>query len=168
MRTPTKSHFKLVSQIPSIVDTEKGELLFTVLDAWNGYYSIALEDEAKKYFGFQTEWGVYTYNVAPQGFLGSGDYYTKKMDEVMEKMQAKFPKEFKDRQQNNTSWVRCIDDTVLWSETLEESIRQTWIFIQECSAEGVVFLKKKFQFDCPDVEALGFNITQDGIEPTKE
>ena len=87
----TSDVLKLVSQIPSIVDTKTGELLFTVLDAWNGYHSIALEDEAKKYFGFQTEWGVYTYNVAPQGFQGSRDYYTKNMDEVMEKMNKNLP-----------------------------------------------------------------------------
>ena len=99
----TSDVLKLVSQIPTALDSATKKLMFTVLDAWNGYHSIALEEEAKKYFGFQTEWGVYTYNVAPQGFLGRGDYYTKKMDEVMEKMQAKHPKEFKDRRQNNTS-----------------------------------------------------------------
>ena len=101
----TSDVLKLVSQIPTALDSATKKLLFTVLDAWNGYHSIALEEDAKKYFRFQTEWGVYTYNVVPQGFLGSGDYYTKKMDEVMEKMQAKHPKEFKDRSQNNTSWV---------------------------------------------------------------
>ena len=69
--------------------------MFTVLDAWNGYHSINLEEDAKQYFGFQTEWETYTYNVAPQGFLGSGDYYTKKMDEVVERMQLKHPREFK-------------------------------------------------------------------------
>ena len=82
-------------------------------------------------------------------------------------MQAKHIKEFKDHSENATSWVCCIDDMVLWSETLQDSIRQTFIFIQECSAEGVVFNRKKFQFACTEVEALGFNLTQEGIEPTK-
>ena len=74
----TSDVLKLVSQVPTALDSATKELFFTVLDAWNGYHSIALKDDAKKYFGFQTEWGTYTYNVAPQGFLGSGDYYTKK------------------------------------------------------------------------------------------
>ena len=50
---------------------------------------------------------------------------------------------------------------------MEDSIRQTFIFIQECASEGVVFNKKKFQFACTEVEALGFNLTQEGIEPNK-
>ena len=33
--------------------------------------------------------------------------------------------------------------------------------------EGVVFNQKKFQFAMDEVEALGFNINQEGIEPTK-
>ena len=63
-------------QVPSCEDTSTGRLCFTILDAWNGYHSIRLSDEAKKYFGFSKEWGTYTYNVAPQGYLGSGHYYT--------------------------------------------------------------------------------------------
>ena len=74
----TPDVLKLASQIPSIEDSPSKELLFSILDAWNGYHSIGLMEEAEKYFGFSTEWGTYTYKVAPQGYLGSGDYYTKK------------------------------------------------------------------------------------------
>ena len=73
------------------MDSPKNQLFFSVLDAWNGYHSIGLTDEDKKYFGFATKWGTYTYNVAPQGYLGSGDYYTKKIDEVMERIINEYP-----------------------------------------------------------------------------
>ena len=85
----------------------------------------------------------------------------------MERMQSKHPKEFKDQDENSTKWVRCTDDMVLWAESLEDSIRQTIIFFQECASEGEVFNKKKIKFACTEVEALGFNLTQEGIEPTK-
>ena len=48
------------------------EIFFSCLDAWNGYHSIPLDNSAKKNFGFLTESSTFRYNVAPQGFLGSG------------------------------------------------------------------------------------------------
>ena len=91
----TPDVLKLASQIPSIKDSKTEELFFSVLDAWNGYHSISLTEEASKYFVFSTEWGTYTYNVAPQGYLGSGDYYTKKMDQIMERIKTENPEIFK-------------------------------------------------------------------------
>ena len=82
----------------------------------------------------------------------------------MEWMQAKHLRKFKDQNENATKWVWCIDDTVLWAETLEDSICQTFIFIQECASEGVIFKKKKFKFACTEVKALVFNLTQEGID----
>ena len=138
---------KLASQIPSVEDSPSKELIFSVLDAWNGYHSIGLMEEAEKYFGFSTEWGTYTYKVAPQGYLGSGDYYTKKMDEVMDKMRGHYPDVFSNpcdpANEQSRSWVRCIDDTVLWASSLTSCLTQTFYFIQECAAEGVVFNEKK-------------------------
>ena len=79
--------------------------------------------------------------------LGSGDYYTKKMDEIMDRIKMKNPEIFKNscspENEHSTSWVRCIDDTVLWADSFDNCIKQTFIFIQECAAEGVVFNKKK-------------------------
>ena len=54
----------------------------TVLDAWNGYHSIPMDDEAKDTTTFITEWGPYRYRCAPQGFHTSGDHYTRRMDEI--------------------------------------------------------------------------------------
>ena len=59
--------------------------------------------------------------MAPQGYLGSGDYYTKKMNEVINRIKSENPEIFKSpcspEDENSTSWVRCIDDTVLWADS---------------------------------------------------
>ena len=39
------------------------EIFFSCLDAWNGYHSIPLDEDAKKYFGFLSEWGTFRYNA---------------------------------------------------------------------------------------------------------
>ena len=45
----------------------------TVFDAWNGYYSVALDPEDRHYTTFITPWGCYRYRTAPQGYIASGD-----------------------------------------------------------------------------------------------
>ena len=139
----TPDVLKLASQIPSGKDSKTEVLYFSVLDAWNGYHSIKLKENATGYFGFSTEWGTYTYNVAPQGFLGSGDYYTKKMDELMKSIKSEYPELFINpctpQNEHSTAWVRCIDDTLLWAESLIKCLRQTFLFVQECAFDGVVF-----------------------------
>ena len=78
---------------------------------------------------------------------GSGDYYTKKMDEVMEQMKRTYPHVVSNpcdpANEQSRSWVRCLDDTVLWASSLTSCLTQTFLFIHECAAEGVVFNEKK-------------------------
>ena len=40
----TPDVLKLASQVPSVQDSSTGKLLFSVLDAWNGYHSIGLTE----------------------------------------------------------------------------------------------------------------------------
>ena len=62
------------------------EIYFSCLDAWNGYHSIPLDELAKNFFGFLTEFGTYRYNVTPRGFLGSGNHYVAQYNRIMEKL----------------------------------------------------------------------------------
>ena len=50
----------------------------TVTDAWNGFHSVPLREEDQHLTTFLTPWGRYFYKVAPQGYLASGDAYTRR------------------------------------------------------------------------------------------
>ena len=69
--------------------------------------------------------------------------------------------EFKDK-------TKCIDDTLLWSNNLEESFFRTCEYLTLCSNAGIIFNKKKFKFGQEEVDFLGFNITMDSIKPNPE
>ena len=56
----TELPFHLASRIPH--DTKK-----TVLDAWNGYHSVALRPEDSHYTTLITPWGRFGYLAAPVG-----------------------------------------------------------------------------------------------------
>ena len=55
----------------------------TVLDAWNGYHSVPLHEDDRHLTTFLTPWGRYRYRVAPQGYVSSGDGYTRRYDEIV-------------------------------------------------------------------------------------
>ena len=68
----TPSPFDVVSNVPQ-------QVYKTVLDAYNGYHQVLLDEESIKLTTFITELGRYQYLCAPQGHLASGDAYTSKI-----------------------------------------------------------------------------------------
>ena len=66
----TEAPFLLASQIPA--DSWK-----SCLDAWEGYHSVPIHPEDRRYTQFITPWGRYEYLVVPQGFIAAGDGYTQ-------------------------------------------------------------------------------------------
>lgn len=99
----TPSPFNMVASTP----TGKRK---TVLDAWNGYHSLPLNTLSRDATTFITEWGRYRYCRAPMGFHASGDAYTRRFDDIT----ARQPRT-----------VRCVDDSLLWNDTIEESFWHT-------------------------------------------
>jgi len=57
------------------------------------------------YITFITPWGRYRYKVVPQGFLARGDGYARRFDVIITDVERK---------------TKCIDDTLMWDESLEE------------------------------------------------
>uniref|UniRef100_A0A8C4Q621 Polyprotein n=1 Tax=Eptatretus burgeri TaxID=7764 RepID=A0A8C4Q621_EPTBU len=55
----------------------------TVFDAWNGYHSMPVCREDRHLTTFITHWGRYRYKTAPQGYIASGDGYTRRYDEIV-------------------------------------------------------------------------------------
>ena len=125
----------------------------TILDAWNGFHSVPLceTDESKAQTTFLTAWGRYRYRTAPQGFLAAGDAYTARYDSII----ADF---------DNVK--KCIDDSILWADNLEQIFHHTCRYISHCASAGISFNSSKFVFGAEEVEFLGFQLTKDAVKPT--
>lgn len=124
--------------------------LKTVFDAWNGYHSVPLHPDDRHMTTFITPWGRYRYCVAPQGYIASGDGYSRRYDELV----ADIP--------NKT---KCIDDTLLWSNSIEESFFQAAEWLDTCGRNGITLNPEKFQFAQTDVEFAGFVIGMNNVRP---
>ena len=124
----------------------------TVFDAWNGYHSVPLHPNDRHYTTFITPWGRYRYRTAPQGYIASGDGYTRRYDEITSFIPNK---------------TKCVDDTLLWSDTIEESFFQAANWLDICGRHGITLNPEKFRFAHDEVEFAGFEITRDTVRPCK-
>ena len=122
----------------------------SIFDAWNGYHSVPLHKDDRHYTTFITPWGRYRYCVAPQGYKASGDAYTRRFDEIA----ADFPQK-----------TKCIDDTLLWSDTIEESFYQAAKWLELCGRNGITLNPEKFVFSKETVEFAGFEISKSTVRP---
>ena len=125
----------------------------TVFDTWNGYHSVNLHHEDRHYTTFITPWGRYRYCTAPQGYIASGDGYTRRYDEVMSSIPNK---------------TKCIDDTLLWSRTIEECFFQACRWLDTCGRHSITLNPDKFHFAKDDVAFAGFEIGSNSVKPCKK
>ena len=122
----------------------------TVIDAWNGYYSVPLQEEDRHLFTFSTEFGLYRFCVAPQGFVGSGDGYTDRYDRIILDTPRK---------------TKCVDDTALWDDEIEEHWWRIIDHLDLLGQSGVVLNPEKLQFCQRSIDFAGFRVTETEVKP---
>ena len=124
----------------------------TIFDAWNGYHSVPIREEDRHLTTFITPWGRYRYKTAPQGYIASGDGYTRRYDEIVTDVPNK---------------TKCVDDALLWSDTIEESFHQAAHWLDICGKNGIILNPEKFQFAADTVEFAGFEISATHVRPSR-
>ena len=112
-----------------------------------------MDENDRPYTTFITKWGRYRYKVAPQGFRASGDGYTARYDEVTKDV---------------TNCKRCVDDSLLYENTIEENFYKTCEYIYLVGCHGIILNREKFQFCQKEVDYVGFRITEHGVKPSNE
>ena len=127
--------------------------LKTVFDAWNGYHSVPLDERDRHYTTFITPWGRYRYCVAPQGYISSGDAYTRRFDEIVSEVPNK---------------TKCVDDTLLWGNTIKECFHQAAKWLDLCGKHGITLNPNKFSFAQETVEFAGFEISKSKVRPSQK
>ena len=143
----TPSPWHLAASVPE--GTRK-----TVLDNWHGYHSLPLATEADKDLTtFITPWGRYRYATTPQGLKPAGDGFTDRMDSL-----------FSDFERSR----RCVDDTLLYDESIESQFFRTCAFLDKAGQHGIILNPDKFQFAEVEVDFVGFRLTATGPRPTDE
>ena len=125
----------------------------TVFDCWNGYHSVPLHPDDHDLTKFITPWGRYRYKTAPQGYIASGDGYSRRFDEIVAHVPNK---------------IKCIEDTLLWADNLSESFWQAVDWLDICGHHGITLNPDKFIFGADTIKFAGFEITNDTVRPCRK
>ena len=64
--------------------------------------------------------------------------------------------------------TKCIDDVLLWSDSIEDSFFQAVKWLDLCGKNGITLNPDKFVFAQDTVEFAGFEITSDNVRPCKK
>ncbi|XP_071500939.1 plexin-A4-like [Diadema antillarum] len=88
--------------------------------------------------------------LPPQGYIASGDGYSRRFDEVV----ADIPRK-----------TKCVDDTLIWSDSIEEAFFQAANWLDTCGRNGITLNPSKFVFAQQTVEFAGFEITPTAVRP---
>ena len=62
--------------------------------------------------------------------------------------------------------TKCIDDALLWSDSIADSFHQAVQWLDVCGRNGITLNPGKFIFSSPVVEFAGFTITMDSVLPS--
>ena len=140
----TPPPFDMVSSIPP--NSYK-----TVLDAFNGYHQVMLDEESRRLTTFITEYGRYQYLRTPQGHCSAGDAYTKRYDDIVAGVERQ---------------CKCIDDTLLHDADIEQAFFHTFDYLKLCGSNGVTLNPDKFKFCRREVEFVGYFLGWEDYRPT--
>ena len=67
-----------------------------------------------------------------------------------------------------TNLKKCVNDSCLYSNNIEQCFWQTIEYINLCARNGMVLNPDKFMFRADTIEIAGFDMTRDGYKPTKK
>ena len=85
--------------------------------------------------------------------MASGDGYTRHFDEIVSDV---------------PDMTKCVDNLLLWSDTLESSFFQAVDWLDLCGRNGITLHPEKFQFGRDTVTFGGFEITNDCVKPCQK
>ena len=69
------------------------------------------------------------------------------------------------RYDNFVNDFKCVDDVALWDETVEGNVWKTCRYLEQCLKNGITSNPKKFHFAQDNVEYVGFEVTNDPLQP---
>ena len=127
----------------------KSARYLTVLDANQGYFQLALDEESKDYTSFNTPYGRFRYKRLPMGITSAPELFQRVFGDIF----------------SSVSGLEIImDDFLIACDTLEEHnkiLRQT---LQTARENNVTFSAQKLQLCTDSVKYAGHLFTNKGLQ----
>ncbi len=123
---------------------------FSKIDLRTGVYQIGIAEEDKHKTAFITSQGLFEYNVLPMGLGNSPAIFMQLMNDTF-------------RENLNKFVLVCLDDIIVYSDTLEEHERHLRWVMQKLREQKLYAELSKSELCVEEVTFLGHYIGKDGV-----
>ena len=122
---------------------------FAKMDAVNGYFQIALDEESSMKTTFLLPSGRYRYLRIPQGLNASSDEWCRRSDTVIDGL----------------PWAKkIVDDILVWAPSLPELKTRVETIANNCKNLNITLSKKKFKIG-KQIQFAGYLVGENGVKP---
>ena len=151
LNSAMKRTYHKIPTIDEISHKLSGSVLYSKLDAKNGYWSIKLDEESSKLCTFQSPAGKYRFLRLPFGLSVSQDIFQCRMDKILGKV--------------GEGVIGIADDVVVYGKDLEEHDRNLHKLLKVAEQEGLVFRAEKCCVRQESINFYGLIWSKDGMQP---
>lgn len=142
-------------RVDELLDRLGGNKYFTKLDLASGYHQIAMKNNSVERTAFRTHMGHYEFLVMPFGLTNAPATFQRLMNSIFRGELGKFILVF-------------LDDILIYSKTLHEHYKHIRIALDRLREVKLFGRLHKCDWVQDKVEYLGFDVSAEGVEPSKE
>jgi len=128
---------------------------FAVLDLTSGFFQAPLHEDSRKYSAFICWMGLFEWCRVSMGLKGAPSWFQQQMADVLAGL----------------LYYICelyLDDLIAYADTFEEYLERLEIIFQRLRERGITVNPEKAKFLMNEVEYLGYLLSKEGIEFSKE
>jgi RNase H-like domain found in reverse transcriptase/Reverse transcriptase (RNA-dependent DNA polymerase)/Integrase zinc binding domain len=134
-----------------LADCAKGKIWATI-DMTNSFFQTRMHPDDVPLTAVNTPWGLYEWLVMPMGIKNAPSIHQRRVTAAL-------------RQHIGKICHIYLDDIVIWSENLEEHVRNVRTILQALEDAKLYCNPKKTRLFCSEILFLGHRISTKGIEP---
>lgn len=149
---PDRHPLPTINEILS--DCARGKI-FGKLDMTNSFFQTRVHPDDVPYTAVTTPFGLYEWLVMPQGCRNAPATHQRRMVSALRHLIGKICHVY-------------IDDIIIWSQTLDEHIRNVEAVLDALRAHSLFASPKKTNLFALEVDFLGHHVSERGVEPDKK
>ena len=133
-----------------LADCAKGKIWATI-DMTDSFFQTRMHPDDIHKTAVTTPFGLYEWTVMPMGFKNSPSIHQRRVTNALRKYIGKICHVY-------------IDDIVIWSDSVDEHIRNVKLIMEALREAKLYVNKKKTKLFCNEIKFLGHRISRAGIE----
>jgi hypothetical protein len=141
-----------IPNIQQLFDSLAGARIFSTLDLRSAYWQVDMAPEAIPKTAFCTSYGLYEFLRLPYGLKNAPSQFQRIMNQLLSKHLSKI-------------CLVYLDDVVIFSKTEAEHKQHLTTILDTINQANLTLKLKKCHFGKPQVELLGYVISEKGISP---